>query len=596
MAKAHSGLAFRDFCGKAIIYMQIMIEGHPIEASAGDRLVDLVQRLGLDSDSLQTRPLAADIAGEVFTLNYVPLRGVDNDEAPSTVRLRRAIENGKGIVSLIRYDDARGRAVYERTLLFVFFLAMRSLYPDSIARVNHAIGAGLDIEIMSGGTLMEEDIERLREKCREIVAADYPLERVRLSIDDAIELFKRDGQEDKVRLLQWRRFKYFDVYRHGDYADYFYGEMCPSTGYASVFDLQYRNGGLFLLRPSARDVDVATRYVYSPHIASAFEESEEWGHLMHCSTVADLNAMVENGSVRELIRVNEALHERRFAEIATMVFQRGAKAVLIAGPSSSGKTTSANRLATQLRVLGKSPILLSLDDYYIDRKYIQPDENGEYDFEHLNMIDVPQFNLDLEALLEGKTVEIPSFDFATGSRFYNGHFVTLQGDSILIIEGLHALNPALLTPAIDKRRIFKLYVSALQTINLDNHNRIPTTDVRLLRRTVRDYLTRGSSIERTLGMWESVQRGERRWIFPYQENADAIMNTALVYEICVLKKYIYPLLGEIQPDNPCYDEVHRIIKFLNYIRDADMEEEIPPTSILREFVGGNAFYRKDPVE
>lgn len=575
--------------------MQITIEGHSIEAHAGDRLVDLIRQLGLDTDSLKTRPLAADIAGEVFTLNYAPLRGVSEDNAPSTERLRRAIRNGAGKVSLIRYDEARGKAVYERTLLFVFFLAMRELFPNAKARVNHAIGAGLDIEIVSDEPFGEEDVERLREKCRAIVAEDYPLERKRMDIRSAIDLFERDGQADKVRLLIWRKFTYFDVYCHDDYADYFYGEMCPSTGYAKVFDLQYRDGGLFLLRPSARDVDIAARYVYSPHIAATFEESERWGQLMHCTTVSDLNAMVEDGKVRELIRVNEALHERRFAEIATMIFQRGAKAVLIAGPSSSGKTTSANRLATQLRVLGKSPILLSLDDYYIDRKYVKPDENGQIDYEHLNMIDVPQFNKDLEALLDGKTVEIPTFDFATGSRLYNGHEVMLKDDAVLIIEGLHALNPALLTPAIDKKRVFKLFVSALTTINLDDHNRIPTTDVRLLRRMVRDYLTRGSSIERTLGMWESVQRGERRWIFPYQESADAIMNTALVYELCVLKKHIYPLLSAVSPGEPCYDEVLNIIKFLNYISDAAVEDEIPPTSILREFVGGNAFYRKEPV-
>ena len=573
--------------------MQITIDSHDIEAHAGDRLVDLVRRLGLDTDSLKTRPLAADIAGEVFTLNYMPLRGVGNDNAPSTERMRRAIKNGAGKVKLIRYDEARGRAVYERTLLFVFFLAMRELFPNAKARVNHAVGAGLDIEISADKPLTEDDVELIREKCYEIVKADYPLERQRLNIQDAIELFEKDGQADKVRLLKWRSFTFFDVYSYDRFTDYFYGEMCPSTGYASVFDFQYRDGGLFLLRPSSRDVDVATRYVYAPHLAAVFEESERWGSLMHCTTVADLNAMVESGRVRELIRVNEALHERRFAEIATMIVQRGAKAVLIAGPSSSGKTTSANRIATQLRVLGKAPILLSLDDYYIDRKYIKPDENGEFDYEHLNMIDVEQFNIDLEKLLEGETVEIPSFDFSTGSRVMNGHFVSLKDDAMLIIEGLHALNPALLTPRIDRKLVFKLYVSALTTINLDDHNRIPTTDVRLLRRMVRDYLTRGSSIERTLGMWESVQRGERRWIFPYQESADAIMNTALVYELAVLKKHIYPLLNATLPESPCYDEVLNIIKFLNYIRDAAVEDEIPPTSILKEFIGGNAFYRKE---
>lgn len=573
--------------------MLITVDGHPIEAHAGDRLVDLVRTLGLDDESLQKRPLAADIAGEVFTLNYIPLRGVGSDDAPSTVRLRKAIQKGGGQVKLIRYNEPRGKAVYERTLLFVFFLAMREVFPSAKARVNHAVGAGLDIEITSDTPLMEDDVELLREKCREIVKADFPLERRRLEIAQAIDLFEREGRADSVKLLLWRSFTYFDVYSHGDYADYFYGEMCPSTGYAKVFDLQFRDGGLFLLRPSQRNVDVAARYVYAPHLAATFEESERWGALMRCTTVSDLNMMVESGRIRELIRVNEALHERRFAEIATMILRRNAKAVLIAGPSSSGKTTSANRLATQLRVLGKSPILLSLDDYYIDRKYVKPDENGEIDYEHINMIDVPQFNRDLEALLLGETVEVPSFDFKTGSRVYNGHTVTLKDDAILVIEGLHALNPALLTPAIDRKRIFKLYVSALTTINLDDHNRIPTTDVRLLRRMVRDYLTRGSSIERTLGMWESVQRGERRWIFPYQESADAIMNTALVYELCVLKKHIYPLLRAVEPETPYYDEVIRIIKFLHYIRDAAVEDEIPPTSILREFVGGNAFYRKE---
>ena len=576
--------------------MQLYLDGISVEACPGETLRDLVKRLGLDTESLATRPLAADISGEVFTLNYIPIRTPENGEAITSARTRKAVRESNGTIRLIRYNESRGRDVYERTLLFVFFLAMRSLYPKATARVNHALGGALDIEITSDEPFLADDVERLREECRRIADADYALERHRLDIQQAIEFFEHDGQEDKARLLKWRNFTYFDVYRHQDYVDYFYGEMCPSTGYAKVFELQYRNGGLFLLLPQKTNPDRSIRYVYYPHMAATYEESERWGNLMHCSAVADLNAMVENGSVRELIRVNEALHERRFAEIATTILHRGAKAVLIAGPSSSGKTTSANRLATQLRVLGKSPILLSLDDYYIDRKYVKPDANGEIDYEHLNMIDVPQFNRDLEALLKGDTVEIPKFYFPTGSRVYDGHFLTLKDDAILIIEGLHALNPALLTPAIDRKRIFKLYVSAMTTINLDNHNRIPTTDVRLLRRMVRDYLTRGASVERTLGMWESVRRGERRWIFPYQEGADAIMNTALVYELCVLKKHVYPLLKEVTPDHPCYEEVVRMIKFLNYIRDAAVEDEIPPTSILREFVGGNTFYRKEPEE
>lgn len=571
--------------------MQIRINGIPADARPGESLREIVVRLGLDTESLKTRPIAADIAGEVFTLNYIPMRQREQGDNPTTFRMRKAIRKGGGEVKLIRYGESRGRAIYERTIIYIFFLAMRELFPKAHAKVNYAVGPSLDISVDVEPQFTPDDMEAIRTKMRGIVEADYPLIRKRLDIDEAIERFEKDGQEDKVRLLKWRQFTYFDVYEHGDYADYFYGEMLPSTGYAKVFDLQFRPGGLFLLRPSDADADVATRYVYMPNLSKVFARSDKWGDLMHCRCVADLNDMVENGSVRELIRVNEALHERRFAEIATEIVNRGARAVLIAGPSSSGKTTSANRVATQLRVLGKTPILLSLDDYYIDRSLIEPDENGEIDFEHINMIDVPQFNIDLEALLNGERVEIPHFDFKTGSRQMRGHFVQLKEDAMLIIEGLHGLNPQLLTSRIDKKQIFKLYVSALTTLNLDDHNRIPTTDVRLLRRMVRDYLTRGATIERTLGMWDSVKRGEQRWIFPYQESADEIMNTSLVYELAVLKKHIYPLLNDVDSSSPNYDEVINIIKFLNYISDAAVEDEIPPTSILREFVGGNTFYR-----
>lgn len=571
--------------------MQIRINGIPADARPGESLREIVVRLGLDTESLKTRPIAADIAGEVFTLNYIPMRQREQGDNPTTFRMRKAIRKGGGEVKLIRYGESRGRAIYERTIIYIFFLAMRELFPKVHAKVNYAVGPSLDISVDVEPQFTPDDMEAIRTKMRGIVEADYPLIRKRLDIDEAIERFEKDGQEDKVRLLKWRQFTYFDVYEHGDYADYFYGEMLPSTGYAKVFDLQFRPGGLFLLRPSDADADVATRYVYMPNLSKVFARSDKWGDLMHCRCVADLNDMVENGSVRELIRVNEALHERRFAEIATEIVNRGARAVLIAGPSSSGKTTSANRVATQLRVLGKTPILLSLDDYYIDRSLIEPDENGEIDYEHINMIDVPQFNIDLEALLNGERVEIPHFDFKTGSRQMLGHFVQLKEDAMLIIEGLHGLNPQLLTSRIDKKQIFKLYVSALTTLNLDDHNRIPTTDVRLLRRMVRDYLTRGATIERTLGMWDSVKRGEQRWIFPYQESADEIMNTSLVYELAVLKKHIYPLLNDVDSSSPNYDEVINIIKFLNYISDAAVEDEIPPTSILREFVGGNTFYR-----
>ncbi len=576
--------------------MQIYIDDMAVEARMGESLLAIVQRMGLDSQDLSKRPLAADLGGEVFTLNYVPCR--EQDKLPASVgfRERRGIRRSKGRISLIRYGENRGQRVYDRTLLFVFLLAVRELFPEAHVKVNYAIGAGLYITVKKDTPLVRSEVDALRRKCKEIVAADYVLERKRLDIDEAIAFFEKDGQTDKVRLLNYRQFTFFDIYRHGDYVDYFYGEMCPSTGYASVMNLQYEAPGLFLLRPSAKDVNKPSTYVKSPRFAAVFAESDRWAGLMHCSSVADLNDMVMNGSVRELIRVNEALHEKRFAEIASEIVARGARAILIAGPSSSGKTTSANRLCTQLRVLGKTPLLFSLDDYYKDRSLVEPEPDGTFDYEHIKMIDVERFNEDLSALLRGESVEPPVFDFATGRSLPGGKAIRLTADTPLIIEGLHALNPQLLTPEIDPKDVFKLYVSALTTLNLDDHNRIPTSDVRLLRRLVRDYLTRGATVERTLTMWDSVQRGEHRWIFPYQEGADAIFNTALVYELAVLKRHIFPLLQSADPTSPCYDQVRNIVKFLNYVQDASVEDEIPPTSILREFIGGNTFYLKREAE
>jgi uridine kinase len=570
--------------------MQLKIDGHPVDAQCGESLLDLVKKLGLDSTDLRTRPLAANIAGETFTLNYVPVR---EQEAKSAQRptLRRALRASNGEVTLLRYDSARGNRVYERTMLFVFLLAMRKRYPKTRVRINYAVGAGLYTNVGDNMCLSPGEVEGIKQEMRAIVNADLTLERKRVDIDDAIDFFSADGQEDKVRLLQWRQFSYFDVYRQEDYVDYFYGEMAPSTGYASVFDLQALPTGLFLIRPSSENPNKPAKHVFLPHLTSVFSESEEWGRLMHCAVVADLNDMVLSGEIRNLIRVNEALHEKRFAALADEIIERGARAILIAGPSSSGKTTSANRLCTQLRVHGKSPVLVSLDDYYLDREKIQPGPDGKIDLEHFNTIDVEQFQLDLTRLLRGEEVELPKFDFIRQHRCEKGVLLRLDETTPLVIEGLHGLNPHLLPDAIDKKLIFRLYVSALTTLNLDDHNRVPTTSIRLLRRMVRDNETRGASVERTLSMWESVRAGEEKWIFPFQEDADAIFNTTLIYEPAVLKKHIFPLLTAVKPESPYYDEAHSIVKFLNYFVEANVEDEIPPTSILREFIGGNTFYR-----
>ncbi len=570
--------------------MQLIIDGIPTDVNAGERLLDIVRRLGLDSTDLKTRPLAANIAGETFTLNYVPLR---EEQASSSQRvtLRRSMLAANGTVSLLRYESARGNRVYERTMLFVFLLAMRELYPKTRVRINYAVGAGLFASVGDHMRLSQQDVDRIKKAMREIVLSDLTLERKRLDIEDAIDFFTADGQEDKVRLLKYRQFSYFDVYRQDDYVDYFYGEMAPSTGYASVFDLQAQKGGLLLIRPSAEDPNKPAKHVSLPRLSSVFSESEEWGNLMHCGVVADLNDMVLSGEVRTLIRVNEALHEKRFAQLADEIIGRGARAVLIAGPSSSGKTTSANRLCTQLRVHGKTPILVSLDNYYLSRDQLKPGPDGKIDLEDIATLDIPQFQDDLTRLLKGEEVELPLFDFVTQHRCETGIKLRVTENTPLVIEGLHGLNPHLLPDAVDKKLIFRLYVSALTTLNLDDHNRVPTTYLRLLRRMVRDYETRGASVERTLSMWDSVRAGEEKWIFPFQEDADAIFNTTLIYEPAVLKKHIFPLLSAVQPESVYYDEARSIVKFLNYFVEANVEDEIPPTSILREFIGGNTFYR-----
>ncbi|MEG1756314.1 MAG: nucleoside kinase [Clostridia bacterium] len=570
--------------------MQLTIDGQEIAAQSGESLLDLIQKLGLDTADLRTRPLAANIAGETFTLNYIPVRE-QNAKPTQRVTLRRAMRAANGKVTLLRYDSARGRRVYERSMLFVFLLAMRNLFPQTRVHICYAVGAGLYAKLDASVQLQQADIARIKKQMQMIVDANYMLERKRLDIDDAVDFFTFDGQTDKVRLLEWRQFTYFDVYRHEDYVDYFYGEMAPSTGYVSTFDLQAESPGLFLIRPSDENPNVPAKAIHMPRLTAVFSESEEWAKLMHCNTVADLNDMVLSGNVRTLIRVNEALHEKRFASLADEIIHRGTRAVLIAGPSSSGKTTSANRLCTQLRVHGKSPVLLSLDDYYIDRDQIRPDETGEIDLEHINTIDTDMFRDHLTRLINGEEVEIPRFDFMKQKRVMDGHILKIDEDTPLVIEGLHGLNPMLMPDSVDHKLIFRLYVSALTTLNLDDHNRIPTTQIRQLRRMVRDYETRGASIEKTLSMWDSVRRGEDRWIFPFQETADAIFNTTLVYEPAVLKKHIFPLLTAVQPESPYYDEVHAIVKFLNYFVEANVEDEIPPTSILREFIGGNTFYR-----
>ena len=566
--------------------MKLSIDGNIVTPLAGESLLDMVRRLGLDSDLLSKRPLAAKIAGEIFNLNYIPVRQKDVVEERTSIR--RAMAASNGIIHLLRYDDPAGKEVYARTVQFMLFLAIHRLYPKAKAKMNCTVGSALFVEVTGvdgfSFAAVKDEMQALANKHAMFV-------RKRVSLCDAIKHYAEVGDEDKARLLSWRKEQYFDQYVFEDFCDYYYGELMPSTDYLTVWDILPADDGFLFIFPDENNPDIVASHIPMPKFVQVNRESKQWCTLMECETVADLNDMVQNGSIRELIRVNEALHEKRYARVADEICSRGAKAVMIAGPSSSGKTTSAHRLATQLRVHGKKPILMSLDDYYIDRDKIPPGPDGKLDLEHINTIDTDLFREHLRQLLLGQQVELPSFNFKTGRRQWNGRVMELVSDTVIIIEGLHALNPVLLPTDLDPNLIFRFYVSALLPLNLDDHNRIPSSLLRLMRRTVRDLEGRGSSVEQTMSMWDSVRRGEHKWIFPYQETADVIFNTSTIYELAVMKRHIYPLLAAVPPEEPCYELVRSVVKILNYVLEADVDDEIPPTSLVREFIGGNSYYK-----
>ena len=566
--------------------MELWIDGRLVTPGPGQTLKDLVVQEGLDRELLSGRPIAAKIAGEVFSLNYIPVR--EKDAAPDRTSIRRAMAASGGKVQLLTCSDPSGRDVYGRTAQFVLSLALGQLWPKARAQMNCTVGAAIFVKITGAEDF---SVERLKEAIARLVQEDIPLIRRRLTLAEAVDRFRKAGQEDKARLLSWREKDYFDVYIHGDVADYYYGELAPSTGYMQVWDVLPAEDGFLFLYPDDNDPDRVAAYEELPKLFGVIREFERWRSLMGCETIADLNDLVRSGKVRELIRVNEALHEKRFSQIADTVCAQRARVVMLAGPSSSGKTTSANRLATQLQVHGKKPILMSLDDYYIDRDRIPVDTDGKQDLEHINTIDTDLFRTHMAKLLAGEQVELPSFNFLTGRREWRGHMLQLTEDSVIIVEGLHALNPVLLPEGFDPGAIFKMYVCPLLPLNLDDHNWIPASYLRLLRRIVRDFETRGATVQKTISMWDSVRRGEKRWIFPYQEKADVIFNSATLYELALLKKHIFPLLTAVQPEDPAYEQVRSIVKILNYVLETDVDDEVPVTSIVREFIGGNSFYR-----
>ena len=502
-------------------------------------------------------------------------------------------------IEFIGYNHPDGRRTYVRSLCFVLQHAARDMYPDKTLHIEYSLPSGLYCElreqmanedgILPVHFLTDEEIERIKERMQEIIAADLKFHKVKMTASEAEKLFSENGQPDKAGLLESLGKFNFSVYFLGGEADTFYGPLVPSTGYLKIFDIVGFSNGFCLQFPEEGRISKVTPLKRQSKLAATLQEYARWCEITGVKGVGTLNKVISEGNAVSLINIAEALHERKYADIADMIYERRdrARIILIAGPSSSGKTSSSKRLAIQCKVLGLNPKVIELDNYFVNRELTPKDENGEYDFESLHAMDLDLLNSQLNDLIAGKTVEIPYFNFKTGRRESRGDMMHLDDNDILIMEGIHALNPEM-TSSVDNSKIFRVYASALTSLSLDENNNISTSDNRLLRRIVRDNRVRGVTPEETIMRWHSVRRGENRNIFPFQENADAAFNSALIFELPLLKYYAEPLLRRIAPNSPAFTETTRLLKFLEYIvalSPAEIEA-VPPTSIMREFIGG----------
>ncbi len=502
-------------------------------------------------------------------------------------------------VKFIGYDHADGRRTYIRSLCFVLQYAVREMFPDKVLAIDYSLPSGLyceirEIEPMADGRprayfITDDEIEELEERMMSIIEADMPFSKRMMSLEECSELFAANHQTEKVNLLKSIGRYNYNVYILGNQSDTFYGPLVPSTGYLNIVSLMGFNDGFCLQYPMDGDYGRILPMKRQSKLATALHEHSDWCSIMGVRGVGALNEKVRSGSIVDLINLSEALHERKYAQIADQIYARrdSVKIVFIAGPSSSGKTSTSKRLALQCRILGMNPKVIELDNYFVEREQTPRDENGEYDFECLGAMDLKLLGQQLNDLLAGKEVEIPRFDFVEGHKIFDGNFMQLHEKDILIMEGIHALNPAMI-PDVDNGKVFRVYASALTSLSIDENNNISTSDNRMLRRMIRDNRTRGKSPEDTITMWQSVRRGENRNIFPFQENADAVFNSAHIFELPVLKYFAEPLLRRISPQSPAYTEASRLLKFLDYIVALTPEEmsAIPPTSILREFIDG----------
>ena len=491
-------------------------------------------------------------------------------------------------VEFLDMTTASGSRAYTRTLFFVLCKAVQDIYPATDVVIDIPVSNGFYVDIRLGRPVVDEDVNIIRCRMQEIIDARMPIRRFTVPTEDAITLFQEKGDVEKVKLLKTSGSIYTTYYKIGEYVDYYYGTLLTNTSQLYLFGLEKYYDGMLLRIPSLKNPDELGEMTRQDKMFDIFKEHHRWQEILGIRTVGDFNQAIEAGHATDIINISEALQEKKLAKIAEDIAQRkGVKLVLLAGPSSSGKTTSCKRLSIQLAVNGLKPLQISLDDYFVDRDKTPKDENGEYDFESIYALNLDLLNDQFNALFRGEEVDLPKYDFPSGKSIKSGKKLKLEPNNVLVVEGLHALNPEL-TAHIPEEQIYRVYASALTTILLDNHNYIPTTDNRLLRRIIRDYKYRGVSAQETIHRWPSVRAGENKWIFPFQENADAMLTTAMLYELSVLKMQAEPLLQQVPENCEEYAEAYRLLKFLKYFKGIPYNN-LPPTSLLREFLGGSSF-------
>lgn len=492
-------------------------------------------------------------------------------------------------VEFLDMTSSSGSRAYTRTLFFVLCKAVQDIYPNTDVVIDIPVSNGFYVDIRLGRPVVEEDVNILRRRMQEIIDAKMPIRRYMVPTEDAIALFQEKGDVEKVKLLKTSGSIYTTYYKIGEYVDFYYGTLLTNTSGLYLFGLEKYYDGMLLRIPSLRNPDVLGEMTKQDKMFDIFKEHHRWQDILGIRTVGDFNQAIDAGHATDIINISEALQEKKIANIAEDIANRqGVKLVLLAGPSSSGKTTSCKRLSIQLAVNGLKPLQISLDDYFVDRDRTPKDDNGEYDFESIYALNLDLLNEQFNALFRGEEVELPKYDFPSGKSVKSGKKLKMEPNNVLVVEGIHALNPEL-TAHIPQEQIYRVYASALTTILLDNHNYIPTTDNRLLRRIIRDYKYRGVSAQETIHRWPSVRTGENKWIFPYQENADAMFNTAMLYELSVIKMQAEPLLQQVPENCEEHAEAYRLLKFLKYFKGIPYNN-LPPTSLLREFLGGSSFH------